>query len=118
MRYAMKLPWVSFGLDGTALRADGPLSQGFPHPRSYGTYPRMMGLYVREEKVITLEEAVRKATSHNAAKVRIFDHGLLRPWMWADETVFNPEPIIDKATYENPHQCSVGVEYVMSMETS
>lgn len=113
MRYAMKLPWVSFGSDGTALRADGPLSQGFPHPRSYGTYPRIMGRYVREEKVITLEEAVRKATSHNAAKVRIFDRGLLRPGMWADVTIFNPETILDKATYENPHQYSIGVEYVI-----
>ncbi len=113
MRFAMKLPWVSFGSDGTALRADGPLAQGFPHPRSYGTYPRIMGRYVREEKVITLEEAIRKATSHNAAKVRIFDRGLLRPGMWADITVFNPDTIIDKATYENPHQYSAGVEYVI-----
>jgi N-acyl-D-aspartate/D-glutamate deacylase len=72
-----------------------------------------MGRYVREEKVITLEEAVRKATSHNAAKVRIFDRGLLRPGMWADVTVFNPDTIIDKATYDNPHQYSVGVEYVI-----
>ena len=113
MRFAMQTPWVSFGSDGTALRTDGPLSQGFPHPRSYGTYPRILGRYVREEKVITLEEAVRKATSHNAAKVRIFDRGLLRPGMWADVTVFNPDTIIDKATYDNPHQYSVGVEYVI-----
>jgi N-acyl-D-aspartate/D-glutamate deacylase len=113
MRLAMQTPWVSFGSDGTALRADGPLSQGSPHPRSYGTYPRIMGRYVREEKVITLEDAVRKATSHNAAKVRIFDRGLLRPGMWADITVFNPDTIIDKATYDNPHQYSVGVEYVI-----
>ena len=113
MRIAMQTPWVSFGSDGTALRTDGPLSQGIPHPRSYGTYPRIMGRYVREEKVITLEEAVRKATSHNAAKVRIFDRGLLRPGMWADITVFNPDTIIDKATYDNPHQYSVGVEYVI-----
>jgi N-acyl-D-amino-acid deacylase len=113
MRFAMQTPWVSFGSDGMALRTDGPLSQGFPHPRSYGTYPRILGRYVREEKVITLEEAVRKATSHNAAKVRIFDRGLLRPGMWADVTVFNPDTIIDKATYDNPHQYSVGVEYVI-----
>ena len=113
MRAAMQTPWVSFGSDGMALRIDGPLSQNVPHPRSYGTYPRIMGRYVRDEKVITLEEAVRKATSHNAAKVRIFDRGLLRPGMWADVTVFNPDTIIDKATYDNPHQYSVGVEYVI-----
>jgi len=113
MRHAMKQPFVSFGSDGSALATEGPLSQGRPHPRSYGTYARVMGRYVRDEKWLTLEEAVRKATSHNAAKIRIYDRGLLRPGMWADVTVFHPDKIRDQATYENPHQYAVGVEYVI-----
>lgn len=113
MRYAMKQPFVSFGSDGSALATEGPLSQGRPHPRSYGTYARVMGRYVRDEKWLTLEDAVRKATSHNAAKVRLYDRGLLRPGMWADVTVFHPDKIRDQATYDNPHQYAVGVEYVI-----
>jgi N-acyl-D-aspartate/D-glutamate deacylase len=113
MTYAMKQPFVSFGSDGTAVKTEGPLSIGKPHPRYYGTYPRIMGRYVREQKVISLEEAVRKATSHNAAKIRIYDRGILRPGMKADITVFNPETIIDKATFDDPHQYAEGVEYVV-----
>ena len=85
-----------------------PSAARSPHPRAYGTYARIMGRYVREMKMLTLEEAVRKATSHNAAKVRIYDRGILRPGMWADVAVFNPDTIIDKATFENPHQYAVG----------
>ena len=73
----------------------------------------MLGKYVREEKVITLEEAIRKMTSANTAKIRVFDRGLLRPGQWADVTVFDAEKIIDHATYEKPHQYSTGVEYVL-----
>ena len=113
MTYAMKTPFVSFGSDGTAVRNDGPLGAGSPHPRYYGTYPRIFGLYVREQHIITLEEAVRKATSANAGKVRVWDRGILRPGLWADVTVFNPDTIIDKATFQDPHQYSVGVEYVV-----
>jgi len=113
MTYAMRQPFVSFGSDGRAVKTEGPLSAGKPHPRYYGTYPRIMGRYVREQKVITLEEAVRKATSHNASKIRIYDRGILRPGMRADITVFNPETIIDKATFDNPHQYAEGVEYVI-----
>lgn len=110
MRYAMKQPFVSFGSDGRAMATGGT---DRPHPRSYGTYARIMGRYVRDEKVITLEEAVRKATSHNAAKVRLYDRGLLRPGMWADVAVFNPNTITDRATYDDPHQYATGVEYVV-----
>ena len=70
---------------------EGPLAAGNPHPRYYGTFPRVLGRYVREEKLISLEEAVRKMTSANAAKIRIYDRGLLRPGQWADVTVFNPD---------------------------
>lgn len=110
MTYAMKQPFVSFGSDGRAVTVD---VAGRPHPRYFGTYARIMGRYVREQKLITLEAAVRKATSQNAAKVRLYDRGLLRPGMWADVTVFNPDTIIDRATFENPQQYSTGVEYVI-----
>jgi N-acyl-D-aspartate/D-glutamate deacylase len=113
MRYALKQPFVSIGSDGSAVKTEGPLAAGHPHPRYYGTFPRVLGRYVREEKLISLEEAVRKMTSANAAKVRIYDRGLLRPGQWADVTVFNPETIIDNATFEKPHQYATGVEYVI-----
>ncbi|PYV38145.1 MAG: hypothetical protein DMG09_12750 [Acidobacteria bacterium] len=113
MRYALQQPFVSIGSDGTAVRTEGPLAEGHPHPRYYGTFPRVLGRYVREQKVLTLEEAVRKMTSANAAKARIYDRGLLRPGMWADVTVFDAAKITDHATYERPHQYSTGVEYVL-----
>jgi N-acyl-D-amino-acid deacylase len=113
MRYALKQSFVSIGSDGTAVKNEGPLSSGHPHPRYYGTFPRVLGRYVREEKLISLEEAVRKMTSANAAKIHIYDRGLLRPGQWADVTVFNPNTIIDNATFEKPHQYATGVEYVI-----
>jgi N-acyl-D-aspartate/D-glutamate deacylase len=113
MRYALKQPFVSVGSDGAAVKTEGPLSAGHPHPRYYGTFPRVLGRYVREEKLISLEEAVRKMTSANAAKIRIYDRGLLRPGQWADVTIFNPETVIDLATFERPHQYATGVEYVI-----
>jgi N-acyl-D-amino-acid deacylase len=113
MRYALKQPFVSVGSDGTAVKNEGPLAAGHPHPRYYGTFPRVLGRYVREEKLLSLEEAVRKMTSANAAKIRIYDRGLLRPGQWADVTIFNPDTIIDNATFEKPHQYATGVEYVI-----
>ena len=113
MQYALKQPFVSIGSDGSAMNATADRSRGLPHPRSFGTYARLMGHYVRDQKVLSLEEAVRKASALSAAKVRIYDRGLLRPGMWADVTVFNPETIADKATYENPYQYAVGVNYVI-----
>ena len=113
MRYALQQPFVSFGSDGSALATEGPLARGNPHPRSFGTFARVLGVYVRQEKLITLEEAIRKMTSANTAKVHIFDRGLLRPGQWADVTVFNAGTIIDHATYEKPQQYSTGVEYLL-----
>jgi len=113
MRYALKQPWVSIGSDGTAVTETGPLAAGHPHPRYFGTFPRVLGRYVRDEKVITMEEAIRKMTSANAAKVHQYDRGLLRPGMAADVTVFNAATIIDNATYEKPHAYATGVEYVI-----
>jgi N-acyl-D-amino-acid deacylase len=113
MRYALRQPWVSIGSDGTAVTTEGPLAGGNPHPRYFGTFPRVLGRYVREEKVITMEEAIRKMTSANAAKIHQYDRGLLRPGMAADVTVFNAATIIDNATYEKPHQYATGVEFVI-----
>jgi N-acyl-D-aspartate/D-glutamate deacylase len=113
MQYALKQPFVSIGSDGTAVKPEGPLAKDHPHPRYYGTFPRILGRYVRELKVISLEEAVRKMTSANAAKVSLYDRGLLRPGFHADVTIFDPQTIIDKATFENPHQYAIGVEYVI-----
>lgn len=113
MRHALAQPFVSIGSDGGALRTEGPLSKGNPHPRYYGTFPRVLGRYVREEKLLTLEEAIRKMTSANAAKVRSVDRGLLRPGQWADVTVFDPARVLDRATFEKPHQYPVGIEHVV-----
>jgi len=113
MRFALKQPFVSIGSDGTAVATEGPLAGGHPHPRYYGTFPRILGRYVREEKVLTLEEAIRKMTSANAAKIGAFDRGLLRPGMMADVTIFDAGRIIDNATYEKPHQYATGVDYVI-----
>ncbi|HVN78143.1 MAG TPA: amidohydrolase family protein, partial [Terriglobia bacterium] len=112
VRYAMQRPWVSFGSDGSAVRLDGVLGQGKPHPRWYGTFPRILGKYVREEHVLTIEEAIRKMTSLNAAKLGISDRGLLRAGMKGDITVFDPARITDRATFQKPNQYAEGIEYV------
>ena len=83
------------------------------HPRTYGDYPRLLGRYVREEKVISLEEAVRKATSAVATRLSIVDRGLLKEGMKADIVIFDPATIADKATFEKPHQLSVGMQTVI-----
>ena len=111
MRYALRQPFVSIGSDGSAVKAEA--ARGHPHPRFYGTFPRVLGRYVREERLLSLEEAVRKMTSANAAKIGIYDRGLLKPGQRADVTVFDAGRIIDHATYEKPHQYATGVEYVM-----
>jgi N-acyl-D-aspartate/D-glutamate deacylase len=113
MRFALKQPFVSIGSDGTAMPAEGNNSEGHPHPRYFGTFPRVLGRYVREEHVISIEDAIRKMTSANASKLHVWDRGLLRPGMWADVTVFNPDTIVDNATYDNPRQYPTGVEWVL-----
>jgi N-acyl-D-amino-acid deacylase len=113
MRYALRQPFVSIGSDGTAIATEGPTAAGHPHPRYFGTFPRVLGRYVRDEKVISLEDAIRKMTSANAVKIHLYDRGLLRPGMWADVTVFNPAKIIDNSTWEQPYQYATGVEYLL-----
>ncbi|MCC6537166.1 MAG: D-aminoacylase [Bryobacterales bacterium] len=113
MRKALATAFVSIGSDGSAVTTEGPLARGNPHPRYYGTFPRVLGRYVRDEKILTMEEAIRKMTSANAAKIHVYDRGLLRPGQWADVTVFDAAKIIDHSTYEKPHQYSTGVEWVV-----
>jgi N-acyl-D-aspartate/D-glutamate deacylase len=113
MRLALAQPWCSIGSDGSAYADEGPLRRGNPHPRSFGTFPRVLGVYVRERGALKLEDAVRKMTSMNAAKLGIPDRGLLRAGNYADVVVFDPERIIDRATYEKPFQYSEGVVHVI-----
>jgi N-acyl-D-aspartate/D-glutamate deacylase len=115
MNFALAQPWCSIGSDGSGLAVDGPLRalQGHPHPRNFGTFPRVLGVYVREKGLLRLEDAVRKMTSLNASKIGLTDRGLLRAGQFADVTVFDPDRIIDLSTYLDPFQYSEGVEYVI-----
>jgi len=113
MNRAMIEPWCSIGSDGSAYATSGPLRRGNPHPRNLGTFPRVLGVYVREFKILKLENAIRKMTSLNAAKVGLKDRGLLKTGNFADVTVFNPETVIDKATYIDPFQYPEGIETVI-----
>jgi N-acyl-D-aspartate/D-glutamate deacylase len=113
MQYALKQPFTSVGSDGSAMSPEGARGGSNPHPRSYGTFPRVLGRYVRELKVLTLPEAIKKMTSMNADKISIPDRGLLKEGYWADITVFDPNTVEDKATYVNPHQYAVGISYVV-----
>lgn len=114
MTLAMRQPFSSIGSDGAALAIDGSQAKrSMPHPRWYGTFPRVLGRYVREQKVLTVEQAVHKMTAMNADKIGIKDRGLLKEGYWADVTVFDPQTVADRATYENPHQYPVGIPYVI-----
>src|SRR5436853_1133720 len=106
MSLALSEPGCSIGSDGSALATEGPLRRGNPHPRSFGTFPRVLGVYVREQKLLRLEDAVRKMTSLNASKVGLSDRGLLRPGLAADLTLFDADKVIDRATYTEPFQYS------------
>lgn len=113
MTLALKQPWCGIGSDGLALAVEGTLKRGHPHPRSFGTFPRVLGVYVRQLGVLQLEDAIRKMTSLNAQKLGLTDRGLLRPGNAADIVIFDPDRIIDRATYTQPFQYSEGVEYVL-----
>jgi len=112
VRAAVSHPMVTFGSDSEAHAEDGLLSKSKSHPRAFGTFPRILGFYVREQKTMRLEEAVRKMTSLAASRVGLMDRGVLRPGMFADVTVFDPKNIHDVATFSEPMHYSVGVKYV------
>jgi N-acyl-D-aspartate/D-glutamate deacylase len=113
MNLALVQPWCSIGSDGSAYAVEGPLRRGNPHPRSFGTFPRVLGVYVRERGLLRLEDAIRKMTSLNAAKLGIPDRGLLRAGNYADVTVFDADKVIDKSTYTQPFQYSEGIVHVI-----
>jgi len=113
MNLALSQPWCSIGSDGSALATEGALRRGHPHPRSFGTFPRVLGVYVRERGLLRLEDAVRKMTSLNAAKIGIRDRGLLQAGLFADITIFDANRIIDGATYEEPFRYNQGIQYVI-----
>ena len=113
VRTVLKSPFSMIGSDSSARATYGILSVGKPHPRTYGTFPRVLGKYVREEKILTLQEAVRKMTSLPAQKLGLKDRGLIREGIWADITIFNPDKIIDRATFTDSHQYPEGIEYVI-----
>jgi N-acyl-D-amino-acid deacylase len=113
VRAALRHPLVSIDTDYGAMAEDGPLSDTGSHPRAWGTFPRILGKYVREEQLLTLEEAVRKMTSRPAARVGLTDRGILRPGMKADIVVFDPATIADRATYEDPRHYSAGIDTVL-----
>jgi dihydroorotase/N-acyl-D-amino-acid deacylase len=106
-------PWVSFCNDSEGTSPEGLLGKEFPHPRAYGTFPRVLRKYVREERRMRLEEAIRKFTSLPASRLRLNDRGVLKAGMWADIVVFDPEQITDKATFSAPKQLSVGMQWVL-----
>ncbi|MBY0370708.1 D-aminoacylase [bacterium] len=112
VRAAIKTPWITFGTDSSGRATDGPLAEDRGHPRAWGTFARILGKYVREEKLITLEQAIRRMTSLPAERVGLVSRGLVRPGYFADLAVFDAKEILDRATYENPQQYAVGMHYV------
>lgn len=110
---ALQQPWVSVDNDSQGASPEGILGQEHPHPRAYGTFPRILSKYVREEKVLSLEDAIRKFSALPAQRMRLTDRGVLKAGMWADVVVFDPATVRDRATFDNPNQLSEGMEYVL-----
>lgn len=113
VKLALRQPWVSVGVDHGAVALSGPLAEGRAHPRGYGAFPRILGRYVRDEHVITLEEAIRKMTSLAANRVHLVDRGLLKAGFFADIVVFDPQQVRDVATFEDPNRLSLGMRHVI-----
>ena len=110
---ALQQPWTSVDNDSQGTAPDGLLGKEHPHPRAYGTFPRILRKYVREEHTLTLEDAIRKFTALPAQRMRFADRGVLKQGMWADVVVFDPDSIRDVATFEQPNQLSVGMRFVL-----
>ena len=112
LRKQIALPWVSFGSDAGSMSPELPFTKSSTHPRAYGNVARLLGRYVRDEKVIPLEEAIRKLTGLPATNLELDRRGFLREGMFADVTVFDPRTITDHATFEKPHQFATGMRHV------
>jgi N-acyl-D-amino-acid deacylase len=108
----IKQPWVSFGSDAASIEAEGVFLKSAAHPRAYGNFARLLGKYVRDEKVISLTEAVRRLSGLPATNLGLDHRGFLQPGMFADVVIFDPQTIADKATFPDPHQYSIGVRDV------
>jgi len=110
---ALEQPWVSIDNDSQGTAPDGPLGGLHPHPRAYGTFPRILRKYVREQHRLTLEEAIRKFSSLPAQRMRLGDRGVLKVGMWADVVVFDPDSVRDRATFAEPNQLAEGMRWVL-----
>src|SRR5712692_3453120 len=110
---ALQQPWVAIDNDSSGASPEGILGQGHPHPRAYGTFPRILRKYVREEKKLTLEDAIRKFSALPAQRMHLADRGVLKAGMWADVVIFDPATVHDMADFENPNQLSQGMEFVL-----
>jgi dihydroorotase/N-acyl-D-amino-acid deacylase len=110
---ALQQSWVALDNDSEGTSPEGILGQAHPHPRAYGTFPRILSKYVREEKVLTLEDAIRKFSALPAQRMRLTDRGVLKAGMWADVVIFDPATVHDRATFDNPNQLSEGMDYVL-----
>jgi dihydroorotase/N-acyl-D-amino-acid deacylase len=110
---ALQQPWVSIDNDSSGASPEGILGQEHPHPRAYGTFPRILSKYVREEKALTLEDTIRKFSALAAQRMCLTDRGVLKSGMWADIVIFDPSTVHDRATFENPNQLSEGMDYVL-----
>src|SRR5262249_5505294 len=110
---ALAQPWTSVCNDSQGTSPEGLLGKEHPHPRAYGTFPRILRKYVREEKKLTLEDAIRKFSALPAQRMRLADRGVLKTGMWADLVVFDPETIRDVATFEDPNRLSEGMRFVL-----
>ncbi len=113
VRLALQQPWVSVCNDSQGTATDGLLGQEHPHPRAYGTFPRILRKYVREDGALTLPDAIRKFSALPASRLRLADRGVIKTGMWADIVVFNPDTITEVATFEKPNQLSEGMQYVL-----
>ena len=113
VRKAIATPWISFDCDAAGVRPDGPLAESMTHPRAYGSFPRILGRYVRDARLMPLEEAIRRMTSLPAGRIGLVGRGLVRTGMFADLTIFDPAKVIDRATFEAPHQVSEGIVHVL-----
>jgi len=110
---ALQQPWVSICNDSGGASPEGILGQEHPHPRAYGTFPRILRKYVREDKALTLEDAIRKFSALPAQRMRLTDRGVLKSGMWADVVIFDPATVRDEATFDDPNRYSKGMEYVL-----
>ena len=110
---AVQQPWVSVDNDSEGTSPEGILGEAHPHPRAYGTFPRILGKYVREDKALSIEDVIRKFSALPAQRMRLTDRGVLKASMWADVVIFDPATVRDRATFDNPNQLSEGMQYVL-----